>query len=162
MTDSTQDLAAEDPGAEKVTAPAMPARAIEATAAQIAAAGADVRLIAATAVSTWRDIDAALSLVIGRRGFAALYRRSLRLTSADHPCLAAASDGDVGPGRFAALQTALAQQAPSPATAANDALLRTFRDLLSQLIGLALTARLLGPLINYPTSAARVQEARHD
>ena len=72
MTASTQDLAAEDPGAEKATAPAMPASAIEATAAQIAAAGADVRLIAATAVSTWRDIDAALSLVIGRRGFAAL------------------------------------------------------------------------------------------
>lgn len=162
MTDPTQDVAKQDPGAAKVTAPAMPVRPLEATAAQPAAAGTDAILFAASAVSTWREIDGVLSSVIGQQGFAALYRRSLRLTSADHPCLVAASDDELWPGRFAALETALAQQARSQAAATNDELLRTFHDILTQLVGASLTKRLLGPLMDYPASGAHTQDPRND
>lgn len=119
---------------------------------------ADTARIADTAISTWRDIDAALSPIIGQRGVAALYKRSLDLTRADYPWLAAVHDAALQPGEFAALRTALLQRTSTDAAAANGALLRTFGNLLSNLIGGSLTERLLGFVWDNPSSGHAVQE----
>jgi len=99
--------------------------------------------IADTAVSMWRSIDTALSPIIGRRGFAALYKRSLVLRCADYPWLTAGEENVLQLGEFADLHTVLSRQPSESAAAAHGALLRTFRDLLNRLIGDALTGQLL-------------------
>ncbi|MDP3762062.1 MAG: hypothetical protein Q8R01_16255 [Ramlibacter sp.] len=105
--------------------------------------GPDAQGIADGAVAVWTAIDAALSPVIGARGNAALYKRSLHLARAQHPWLAAAFEGAVQPGDYSALRSALAQQTAANASQAHDALLRIFHDLLADLIGRSLTRRLL-------------------
>jgi hypothetical protein len=105
--------------------------------------GADPQGIADAAVAVWTAIDVALSPVIGARGNAALYKRSLHLARAQHPWLAAAYDGAVQPGDYSALRTALAQQSATDASQGHEALLTTFHDLLADLIGRSLTRRLL-------------------
>lgn len=114
-----------------------------AASTQQAEGGADAAQIADLSVSTWREVDAALSPIIGQRGVAALYKRSLYLTRAEHPCLSAVYEGELGPGEFAGLRTALSGQSSAGATAANGALLRAFHDLLANLIGASLTGQLL-------------------
>jgi hypothetical protein len=109
----------------------------------IPADGSDPQGIADGAVAVWTAIDAALSPVIGARGNAALYKRSLHLARAQHPWLAVAFEGAVQPGDYSALRDALAQQSATDASRAHEALLRTFNDLLSDLIGRSLTRRLL-------------------
>lgn len=109
----------------------------------IPAGGADPQGIADAAVAVWTAIDGALSPVIGPRGNAALYKRSLHLARAEHPWLAAAYEGAVQPGDYGALRAALAQQAPADASKAQDELLHIFHDLLADLIGRSLTERLL-------------------
>ena len=127
------------------------------------AEGADAAQIADLSVSTWRAVDAALSPVIGQRGVAALYKRSLYLIRADHPCLSAVYEGELGPGEFAGLHTALSGQSSSDAAAANGALLRAFHDLLAHLIGASLTGQLLRSVLHHsafdnPSSGHAVQD----
>ncbi len=126
--------------------------------AQLAAEGADARRIAELSASTWRDIDAALSPIVGPRGVAALYNRSLFLTGTHHPCLTAVRESDSPPGEFAALQATLAQQTTSNAASASDALLQTFKQLLTKLIGGSLTERLLESVLNNLTYGSAVQD----
>ena len=105
--------------------------------------GADAAHIAAAVISIWNEVDDSLSPILGQRGMAALYRRSLHLAAADHPWLEAPDEGDppaIGP---AALKSALARQSGAVAAAGGSAFLQTFRDLLSGLIGPSLTQRLL-------------------
>jgi hypothetical protein len=109
----------------------------------IQAEGADPQDIADAAVAVWTAIDGALSPVIGARGNAALYKRSLHLARAQHPWLAAAYVGAVQPGDYSALRAALAQQTATNALQGHEALLTTFHDLLADLIGRSLTRRLL-------------------
>lgn len=108
----------------------------------------DAAHIATSAAATWQAIDTALSPIIGPRGVAALYKRSLYLTRAGHSCLAAVYDGDLAPGRYAGLQEALALQSPAVALAAHGALLKTFEDLLGNLIGPSLTDQLIRPALD--------------
>lgn len=107
------------------------------------ATGADASSIAEAACSVWRGASIALSPIIGQQGMAALYRRSLYLTRGAHPWLSAACANGGGLEDFKALQQALSSQTSASAAAANNALLCTFYDLLSNLIGASLTARLL-------------------
>lgn len=88
----------------------------------------------------------ALSPVIGARGVAALYQRSIHLAQQDYPCLKGADAGEPGPSQFEALRAILASQ-PEPRAArdASTALLRTFTDLLAGMIGAKLTQQLLEP-----------------
>ncbi len=116
---------------------------MRASLAPLALDGADAEHVANAARSIWRDVDAALSPIIGQRGVAALYRRSLDLVRADHPCLVAVYDAAFERDEFLALQAVLARQESSDAAGANDALLQTFCDLLTTLIGASLTERLL-------------------
>jgi len=131
---------------------------INKTLGPLASGGTDARRIAEAAVAIWGAIDAALSPVIGPRGSAALYKRSLHLASGAYPWLAAAYEGAVRPGDFSALQAVLSQQTSTIAAAAHDALLQTFHDLLADLIGRSLTQRLLQAVWETPSSGTAVQD----
>lgn len=124
--------------------------------AQISQAGEDVGSVADAAVSLWRDMSDALSPIIGPRGVAALYKRSLYLTRDDYPWLAAAHEGVVPQVDYELLHKALVQQAGPHAAAANAALLQAFYDLLRSLIGEPLTERLLRSLWNNLSSGPAV------
>jgi hypothetical protein len=115
---------------------------VQTTLARMAMEGADAERIADIAIAVWCDVAAALSPIIGQRGVAELYKRSIYLTRADYAWMAAVNESALGPAKFASLQTALAQQTSKNAAAANGALLQTFYDLLTKLIGTSLTERL--------------------
>ncbi len=92
-------------------------------------------------------IDIMLSPILGRRGVAALMHRSLRVASATHPWLSEPHDGMPSSFDVAALTGAIGQQDAGDARASAVALMRTFHALLASLIGTALTARLLMPIV---------------
>lgn len=127
------------------------------TLAPKAAAGADAPQIALEAVAVWARMDAALSPVIGKRGVAALYKRSLHLTCPAFPWLTVAYEGALEPGDFASLRLALEQQAAGDAAVAHDAALQAFHDLLVNLIGASLTERLLQAAWTSPSGGHAAQ-----
>ena len=131
---------------------------IQAGLAQLAAQDANAAQIADAAVAIWRGVDTALSPIIGQRGVAALYKRSLYLSRADSPCLAAVAEGALLPNDFDGLRAALALQTSADAVGANGLLLQNFTELLSSLIGASLTARLLRSVLDHPTSGHALQE----
>ncbi|WP_153117086.1 hypothetical protein [Rhodocyclus tenuis] len=98
-----------------------------------------------SAFVAWRELEAALAPIVGARGVAALYQRSLSLNRAAYSFLPTLAAGDLDAANFAALRTALALQSSAVAAAANGALLRTFSAVLGKLIGESLTAQLLPP-----------------
>jgi hypothetical protein len=114
--------------------------------------------IADSAVAVWRELDATLSPIIGRRGVAALFKRSLLLTAPAHTSLVAAHWVVETEGDFDSLRTALKQQAVPNAIATNGALLQQFVDLLTTLIGESLTERLLQSVLDNPPRHGAVQE----
>jgi hypothetical protein len=134
------------------------AQRIQAAVADLGAIDADAARVAEAAASAWRAISAALRPVIGPGGVTALYQRSLFLTRSAHPCLADARDEVLRAGEFVALQSVLSQQTSAVAVAANGALLQTFSDLLTNLIGASLTERLLHSVTDNPSSGAAVQD----
>jgi len=111
----------------------------------IVARGGNSADIAHAAREVWQHIDASLSPIIGPRGVAALYRRSVHLLRRDHPSLDALHPEAVAADHFAELQRASDLQTRDGALDMNAAMLETFRDLLTQLIGAALSERLLQP-----------------
>ena len=125
----------------------------------MAAEGAGARQIADASVAMWAAIDTALAPVIGPRGSAALYKRSLHLARASHPLLVDAYRPDSQPGDFSGLRAVLSKQSASEAAAAHDAMLRTFHDLLADLIGRSLTRRLLQAAWEPSSSADGEQDA---
>ena len=131
---------------------------IDKTLGPMALRGADAGQVAAASVTTWRAIVAALSPIVGRRGIAALYKRSLLLVLPDYAWLAAAYEGALEPGDFDSLRAALSQQTAENAAAAQDAVLQTFQDLLDNLIGRSLTQRLLQSVWDQPSSSEAVQD----
>lgn len=105
--------------------------------------GGDADQVADAVATVWREIDQALYPIIGHRGVAALYSRSLKLAAARHPWLAAGHLGALAVVDPSALRAALLQQPPAQAAAGGNALLQCLRELLSGLIGPSLTDRLL-------------------
>ena len=101
------------------------------------------RSVADTAVALWRTAEDALSPIIGRRGVAALYQRSLHLARLNHPGLRSLPEDALEPVDLDALHEALSQLPAAQATTANDGLLQTFRELLATLIGPGLAGQLL-------------------
>ena len=137
--------------------PAEP-RSIPKAFARLAAEGADAERIAAAAFATWRNIEAALSPIIGLGGVSALYRRSVYLSRESFPFLAVLYDGALGPSDFAALQLVLSRQSSKDAAAASGTLLQTFHDLLTNLIGESLSERLLKSIWDSPSSGLAAPE----
>lgn len=117
----------------RIAAPLANRVAQDANAAQIADAMA----------ATWQEIDAALAPIIGSKGVAALYKRSLYLTAAAHPWLAGTRDSAHAAIDPAALKSVVAQQSSADAALGGNALLQTFHQLLGSLVGPSLTERLL-------------------
>lgn len=105
--------------------------------------------IAGVIVRTWVDIDGALSPVLGKRGVAALYKRSLHLSGSAHGWLSDIQVGPITAIDFEVLQKAFADQSNSEAASAATAMLRAFCDLLVSLVGISLTGRLLSPVLTH-------------
>jgi hypothetical protein len=118
-------------------------RQIAASLAHRAGSNATAAQIAAFAIGIWEELDAALSPIIGKRGVAALFTRSLHLTRDAHAFFAAASNGHPTEMGLAALRAVLGDQHSTEAAVAAAALLRTFHELLTSLVGASLTERLL-------------------
>ncbi len=91
----------------------------------------------------WQGIDHALSPIVGHRGVAALYNRSLAIAAAVHPWLPVNPAGALAAVDASALRDALTRRDATEAAAAGAALLQAFRELLASLIGASLTERLL-------------------
>jgi hypothetical protein len=118
----------------------------------------DAALVAEAVAAVWHDVETALQPIIGQRGLAALYARSLHLAAARHAWLlpdrhAIAPDIDLEN-----LKTVLAQQGASSAVDAGNNFLQTFHGLLTTLIGASLTERLLRSAWGPPISSAAAQD----
>jgi len=105
--------------------------------------GADSRRIAESIAASCRAIEISLTPIIGQRGVAALYKRSLHLTTRTHPWLAGAQESVSDSVDVASLTSLLAKQTSAEAAAAGARLLQTFHDLLATLVGPSLTEQLL-------------------
>jgi hypothetical protein len=110
-------------------------------------------------ISVWQDIAAALHSIIGSQGIAALYERSISLTSKKYPWLASSRTGDGNSVDSAALRPVVARQSDSDAAAGASEFLETFYDVLVGLIGPALCEQLLLPVRE--DSAHADHESRH-
>jgi hypothetical protein len=138
--------------------PHQDSRKVATTLERLAAQGADTARIADAAISTWQAIEAALAPVIGAKGVAALYGRSLYLVRARHPWLAAATDGADSRMDLGLLAAALARQENfTAATGAGDQL-ESLYDLLRSLIGPALTGQLLRSAWDNPFGGTAAQD----
>jgi hypothetical protein len=105
--------------------------------------GANARAVADATVRTWMRAAAELALLIGQGGVRALYERSLHLTRAIYPWLSEAEAPVRTDAPFATLQVSLESGEPEDALEAGAAFLIVCTDLLSNLIGEALTTRLV-------------------
>jgi hypothetical protein len=113
--------------------------------------------VAATA-ATWRLVAAQLAPVIGARGLEVLFGRALHLTSATFPWLTVGGErGSASP--LPSLAECLARQDPASAAEASYALLLTFTELLTTLIGESLTTRLLAPVWASPSLSSAQESA---
>ena len=110
---------------------------------QWASEEAAVRDVAELAVGFFRQAEAALAPILGRHSVGALYQRSLHLTRSEHPWLAVACGTWTQTDPLVVLKKAVSRQTLHSASAAVQALLTTFRQLLSTLIGTSLTTQLL-------------------
>lgn len=109
----------------------------------------DPARVADVLVTIMREVETALGPVIGVRGVALLYRRSLYLTPKLHSLLAITPDEARGLPTsldFGALRSLLAQHSVADSIRDGSALLQTLYDLLVTLVGLPLTERLLRPV----------------
>ena len=104
-------------------------------------------------MSLCAEIGAALTPIIGPRGVAALYKRSLFLTSREHPALLDLQENlpttemDLAP-----LVAALTPLGDADAHLVGGALLMSFHELISSLVGSSLTERLLRSVWDHPLS----------
>jgi hypothetical protein len=107
----------------------------------LAESGANSQQIAETVTETCHAVIAALTPIIGGKGAAAMYGRSLHLAGHTYSWLVAEREGPTTD--VATLTALLARQTSADAAAGGASLLRTFYELLSSLIGPSLTERLL-------------------
>jgi hypothetical protein len=94
---------------------------------------------------TWQTFEAALTPILGKRGVAALYQRSLHLARAGHPWLCDPAETIPATIDLPALKAAIVACDRDVAAAGSRAFLQSFHDLLASLVGPALTGRLLRP-----------------
>ena len=122
-------------------------------------ADVDAAQVAKVSCQIWQEIDTTLRPIIGLRGVIALYNRSVHLSCIHWPVLADSASPDTATGlETSALQALLAQFDPADALACGNAVLHTFNQLLSTLIGASLTERLLRSVWGPPLSSAPAQD----
>jgi hypothetical protein len=91
----------------------------------------------------WRQLAKQLCPLIGESGFCALFGRAVHVIGPEHAWLAPKQPCRSTEQLFSSLAEQLAHADPEQAATANDALLRTFTQLLAALIGERLTQQLL-------------------
>lgn len=91
----------------------------------------------------WRRIAQQLCPLIGESGFCALFGRATHVVGPEHAWLAPQQPCRSPEQLFSSLEERLGSVDAARAAAANEALLRTFTQLLAALIGEKLTQRLL-------------------
>lgn len=101
----------------------------------------------ASIVREWEGINHRLSAVIGAGGMGALYHRALFLAATTHALLLPALGEPGQELDLSALAAALAGHPDAEVSAAGDALMQTFVQVLASLIGTALAEQLLHPLL---------------
>jgi hypothetical protein len=134
------------------------ASAKQAALERSASDGAAPQRIAELAEAIWLDVGTALTPIIGPRGVGALFTRSVSLLGTDYAWLQAAYHGSPNHGPFGVLGAALSRQSAANAAEANGALLRTFYNLLANLIGGPLATRLLQPALDNLSTGDAVQD----
>jgi len=120
--------------------------------------GATAEDIADAVVGLWLEIDQVLHPILGHRGVAALYNRSLKLAARAHPWLGVVPPGALSAVDPSALKAVLVQQSVARALAGGDALFRSFRGLLTSLVGASLTERLLQSVWAQPPGDSPAQD----
>lgn len=119
--------------------------------------GVAAPVIADEVVRLWGRMDSALRPVVGARGVAALYGRSLQLAAVPHPWLAAAGSGSWKLMDLKLLRQQLASQPADEAVTAGLDHLGQFDQLLGSLIGNTLKDQLLASA--WATQTAEAAEA---
>lgn len=108
----------------------------------------------------WRRIACHLSPLIGDSGFSALLSRASRLVAPDYGWLAGVSSAKPTNSLLDGLGDSFALQNADAARAGNAALLDTFTKLLADLIGDALTIRLLQTAVDGTAEQKNAQEQK--
>jgi hypothetical protein len=116
---------------------------------------ADTSQVSDAAVTLWLQIDQALHPIIGHRGVAALFNRSVKLTAARFPWLGQDPQDALAVVDPSVLKAALLLQTAAEATAGVDSLFQSLHDLLTSLIGSSLTDQLLRSVWAHPPGEAR-------
>ena len=122
------------------------------------AEGADSRQIAAAISALWTDIETALQPIVGRRGVAALFKRTLYLAAARYAWLAPLKSGSDDAADLSQLTSLFAAQPPLLASEAGAAVFEIFCELLATLIGASLSERLLQTAWSNSSSAVPAQD----
>ena len=120
-----------------------PGGSLAAPLAHRVSADADAGRVADAVVSAWQEIDSALTPIVGARGFAALYKRSVYMTAQAHPWMLGVHDNALASVNLADLNSVFKQQSSAEAVAGAALLFNTFHDLLVSMVGPSLTERLL-------------------
>lgn len=131
---------------------------IAASLARAAGIDASAKQIGDALVGTWRELEVALTPVLGRRGVGALYKRSVHLVATAHPWLPGVAEDLQTVMELEPLHHAVARQTSADAAAAGADLLQTFHDLLCGLVGSSLTERLLRSVWSSFSSSPTGQE----
>lgn len=116
---------------------------------------ADTSQVADAAVAQWLQIDQALHPIIGHRGVAALFNRSVKHTAARFPWLGQDPQDALAVVDPSVLKAALLLQTAAEATAGVDSLFQSLRDLLTSLVGSSLTDQLLRSVCAHSPGEAR-------
>lgn len=106
----------------------------------------NAQLIAERTIEVWKAVERALVPLIGDTGFSFLFTRCAHLSRTAYPWLAL-DRVEPGSERFAGLGKILEGRNGADALAASRALLVTFHDALTVLIGEPLTTGILGPIL---------------
>ena len=99
-------------------------------------------------IASWKEIYRVLRPIIGKGGIDALFHRSIEITAQDYPWLAVASTDAQSAMDIDVLHQVLLKEDASHFAGASDILLLHFYYLLTNLIGLSLTDRLLRPVLD--------------
>ncbi|MHC8400603.1 hypothetical protein ACYZTX_14275 [Pseudomonas sp. MDT1-17] len=119
---------------------------------------ADIDQVADVIITMLRDTDASLVPIIGPKGVAALYRRSLHLSTSLHPCLLDTYIPLADPLDLIDLNAILILQNRNDAIFFCQELLKALYELLATLIGSSLSRRLLLDVWDNDLSAPPSQE----
>jgi hypothetical protein len=120
---------------------------------------ADAEQVADGMVVIWLEINQALHPIIGYRGVAALFNRSLKIAMREFPWLGEGHQGALAAVDASALKAALVRQAPATAVAGGIRLFVTFHELLASLVGPSLTDQLLCAVWTQPSGVPPEQES---